>query len=522
MTRAPFVLKIAIIAALFLFAAFLLAQEINLVTADLGRHLKNGELFFTHFFIPHANLYSYTFPDYPFVNHHWGSGAIFYLVEKLFGFGGISLLFLTVSLGALFLFFDIARRYARFEVATLLLLAALPVIGSRVEIRPEVFSYFFAGLFFWILWQWRENRVTKRKFFLLAAAELLWVNLHIYFFLGPLLLILFLSEQFITFMRRRDIATRTKLREGLTALVLVAIATLANPRGITGALYPLHIFNNYGYRLFENQSVWFIEGILAYPPALYFKILFAMLAASAIAAVIHALRHRRVTISPVVLFLSVIISVLGWTAVRNFALFGYFAIPLAALNLKNIVGQRSTTTLRQLFFLLLTLFIAGAALVAVNPSYWSTRDASGIGLKPGVERTRHFLTQERIKGPILNNYDNGGYLIYYLYPHERVFVDNRPEAYPAFFFQETYIPLQENEEQWREAQARFGFNAIIFYRHDLTPWAQKFLRARVTDPAWAPVFVDDYQIIFLKRGGSNQATIEKYELPRSMFSVRQQ
>jgi hypothetical protein len=69
---------------------YLLAQKINLATADLGRHLKNGELFFKEQTIPKTNLYSYTYPNYPFVNHHWGSGVIFYLVKIIFGFRGLS------------------------------------------------------------------------------------------------------------------------------------------------------------------------------------------------------------------------------------------------------------------------------------------------------------------------------------------------------------------------------------------------------------------------------------------------
>ncbi|TSC74437.1 MAG: hypothetical protein G01um101433_1065 [Parcubacteria group bacterium Gr01-1014_33] len=47
------IFSLSILAFLLLFYGLLTAQEVDLVTADLGRHLKNGELFFAdRFFIP--------------------------------------------------------------------------------------------------------------------------------------------------------------------------------------------------------------------------------------------------------------------------------------------------------------------------------------------------------------------------------------------------------------------------------------------------------------------------------------
>jgi len=54
----------------------------------------------------------------------------------------------------------------------------------------------------------------------------------------------------------------------------------------------------------------------------------------------------------------------------------------------------------------------------------------------------------------------------------------------------------------------------------MTPWAQQFLIARVKDPEWAPVFVDEQTIIFLKRNASNAPVISRFELPKSMFNTR--
>src|SRR3990167_274477 len=38
---------------------------------DLGRHLKLGEIISKSTHIPKINLFSYTNPDFPFINTHW-------------------------------------------------------------------------------------------------------------------------------------------------------------------------------------------------------------------------------------------------------------------------------------------------------------------------------------------------------------------------------------------------------------------------------------------------------------------
>src|SRR5262245_57349016 len=70
---------------LLLVYGFYLAHQVNLTVGDLGRHLKNGQLFIENGLIPKVNLYSYAYPDFPFINHHWGSGTVSYVIERLGG-----------------------------------------------------------------------------------------------------------------------------------------------------------------------------------------------------------------------------------------------------------------------------------------------------------------------------------------------------------------------------------------------------------------------------------------------------
>src|SRR5205085_4230883 len=59
----------------------------------------------------------------------------------------------------------------------------------------------------------------------------------------------------------------------------------------------------------------------------------------------------------------------------------------------------------------------------------------GLSFDPPPDRAVDFLLKNNLHGPIFNNLTLGNYLIYRLYPRQKVFVDGRPEAYPASFLQ---------------------------------------------------------------------------------------
>ena len=102
-------------------------------------------------------------------------------------------------------------------------------------------------------------------------------------------------------------------------------------------------------------------------------------------------------------------------------------------------------------------------LLLINPAFFFAggRGAFGIGLKEGNLAALEFFRSEHLQGPIFNTFDVGSYLTYGLYPRERVYVDNRPEAYPATFFTEDYFPLLVNEEKWRSHLVTNKFNIIV-------------------------------------------------------------
>jgi len=142
----------------------------------------------------------------------------------------------------------------------------------------------------------------------------------------------------------------------------------------------------------------------------------------------------------------------------------------------------------------------------------------GFGQVKGASAGTDFILNNKISGPLFNNFDIGSFLIFRLYPQYQVFVDGRPEAYPADFFKQVYIPMQSHEEIWQQIDEEYNFNFIFFSHTDITPWAIQFLKRISKDETWQLVFLDDYVMIFLKKNKQNQPLIKELALERRNFS----
>jgi hypothetical protein len=510
------IFQIFIIVLLLVWYGLFFVHKIDLTTADLGRHLKNGQMILKgQFDVLKTNFYSYTQPEFPVVNHHWGAGVIFFLIFKLAGFKGLSLFYLILSLTVFFLFFRIAQKEADFKIVLLVSLLLIPLMASRTEVRPEIFSYLFAALFFWILWYWRKGQINPKWLLALPVLQLIWVNTHIYFILGPCLVGLFLLERIIRKLRDRALS----LKRAVLILILTGLASLATPFTLKGLIYPFLIFKNYGYRIVENQSIWFLEnlGIVQNPNLSLFKVAFWILVLSFVSLLIG--NRRRFSL--IYFILSLVFSLMGWLAIRNFALFGFFALPIIAANLsflKKFIDKNWETKFA-VGFLALAIFLITFFTHQLRLPF--VYDRFGFGLFQDNNQSAQFFRDNKLKGPIFNNYDIGGYLIYHFFPKERVFVDNRPEAYSVSFFKERYIPMQQDESGWQRENQLNNFNVIFFSHHDATPWGQKFLVERIKDPSWVPVFIDNFTIIFLEKNQANQPIIEKYGISQEAFRIVQ-
>jgi hypothetical protein len=507
-------IKLGIFILLLAWFGFLMADKIDLVTADLGRHLKNGEIILSQGLqlgkantVLNSNFYSYTNQEYPFINHHWASGVVFFWAYKLAGFWGLSVFYIMLCLLIFLIFFHIAKRESNFTIATLLSFLLIPLMAERREIRPEIFSYFFAAVFFWMLWENKRKRLAVRWLYILPVFMIFWVNLHIYFFMGLFLIgVFWLSDVsqivFSKFSDEEFLEKISRVKNLFFIFFLGVVASLVNPAGLRGIIHPFQIYKNYGYAVAEEKSVWFVENYgLVNSNFLLIKVVLILIFLSFFLSFVV----DRKKISPAFFMLAVFFGAIGWIQIRNFTFLGFFALPILAVNFQSIfTPDRSDNPPAKENGVAVMYIFAFIFAIFTNYQFVALHQANrGIGLLPENEAAAEFVQKENIKGPIFNNYDIGGYLIWSLPESEKVFVDNRPEVYPNSFFSEVYKPMQENPDVFKKVDAQYNFNTIVFYRNDITPWGMNFLKMIKENSNWTKVFEDGYAVIYSKDNKKN-------------------
>jgi len=504
-------LKILIILVLLSSLAFIFARKIELSAVDLGRHLENGRLVLNNSSLLFTNYYSYTEPNFRFINHHWLSGLIFYGVYLIGGFSLLSIFNILLILAVFLIFFQLGQKRSNFYLTAIFSVPIILLLGERVEIRPEIFSYLLLAL----LWKLSDNRSIK--FYYRALFTFLifvfWANLHIYFFIGLTFLGFRLLEKIIliwddyanNFLKKIELIFG-RLRRDLIIIFLALFGALFSPNHWQSLLYPLNIFKNYGYQVAENKSIFFLEKLFLNHNFLVFKIVLVSL----IIGFLINLYTKKLRLRSDTLF-SFFIATLALFASRNLALFALISLVLMSdfwyqiflyLQRKNnwITGELIRLKKFIIFISLLTAIILFSFLLLAQIRTGAINGrVFGLGLKPNSLSVFDFFLENKLNGPIFNNYDSGSAIIFGLSGREKVFIDNRPEAYSVDFLKNVYISMQENESDWQFYLNQYDFESIIFSYADSTPWALSFLTYILYSNEWSLVYFDDHFILLIKK-----------------------
>lgn len=471
---------------------------------DLGRHLKLGQIIWQTKSIPKTNLFSYTYPDFPFINHHYLFEVISFLLNQNLGLTSLLVLKMILILATVLLTLLAVKK----EHLLLLLPVGflfLHIFRERIDYRPELFSFFFTALTVFILEKYTDTK--SRLIYLLPLIQLIWVNMHIYFLMGIIIqgvygLYFLLEKKWPQF--------KTLLAAGLLSTVIL----LVNPNTFLGVIYPLKIFGNYGYTIAENQTIFLLESI-------NFKdqnFLFVKLALLVIfISIIYSIIKKRFSLKDTLLMLVGVVFALE--NIRSFPYLVLLFLP-AVLNMLELPGNLSWPKIVSVLagFLLLAesfLYLTGYYYLYLDLPFRPV-----LEFKESYKSGLDFMLSNNLPKPIFNNFDIGGYVIFRGYPDYKVFVDGRPESYPADSFQTVYIPMQERTEVFSQTQTKYQFKTVIFSHTDQTPWADEFLKSMTKNPDWKLVYLDDYLLIFVQKDDANLAEIDLNNLPVSNFTYQ--
>jgi tetratricopeptide (TPR) repeat protein len=219
-------------AALALLTFLLACQE--LFDADTWWHLRAGRWILEHRAVPRTDPFTYGAPAQPWIDLHWLFQVTLALAYAAGGVAGIIVLAAAGATAAVLTGFGLRQREWPAALVAAAWVPAVLLTSTRFDPRPEIVTLIGLSAFFGILLRARQ---APGWLWMLLPIEVVWVNCHGLFVLGPWLVLLFLLDRAVVRGERAPPWSRL-----LPPSLAVGLACLVNPYGVRGVLVPLELF----------------------------------------------------------------------------------------------------------------------------------------------------------------------------------------------------------------------------------------------------------------------------------------
>jgi len=525
------------IGALFGLLAFVANVEIR--DLDLWLHIGVGKFIWQHHMVPSVDILSCSIAGKPWINHEWLFQIIVYNIYHYFGADGLlkmQIVIVCITMGILLVLGYSKDR--QLFIAFMLFLVFL-VFQERFTIRPDIFSLLFFALYIFILALHIDKKWAAPA---LVFIQMLWVNMHGFFFLGPLFILIGLVSEWLkrhaplpwewNSMGRLNDDEFKRLQ---IILGLVILGCLANPYFIEGAWYPLGVLFTLGGK--NKIFFQFIQELQKPVTAStlwdtgYFVTYKILILLSFVSFIFN---RRRIDISA--LFFWIIFLLFSLQAVRNgifFAFAAYLVVMTNVLTIKtgDIIPLRFTEekfkhltamVFKILFLVFLFQFGADAAARGYYDfdKFEQKSEYGGISRRTYPDKAVDFLIEHKIKGNVFNDFNSGAYLVGRTFPDIKVYIDGRTEVYGGDFFKDYQKVWAEGNGAIFEREVKAHDITIVFMNASRQYLPKPFVNYMYHHKEWALVYFDYDAMIFLKRGSVQQPLIDQYAIDLAKWQAK--
>jgi hypothetical protein len=474
---------------------------------DIGRHLTIGGYILDNGRVPTSDLFSNTMPGQPLTPHEWLAQVLFALAYRAMGLNGVVLLCGLVIATSFWLVFRRARKESQALLAAVFAtVLAMAAASLHWLARPHIFTFLLLALWVGVLDDLRCGRLNR--WWLLPVLMLAWANLHGAFIAGLVTWGIYgLGLAWDAFWHRFPKGEglhghfwRAYLLGGATAFVV----TLANPAGIglwgtsTGFI---------GNRYLVGHTAEYL------PPNFHDASTWPFLVMIGLLVVFFGLHGRRSepavqpawSVLPAAAWL-----VMGLYSTRNAPLFAIVAAPILAasfgdwlaanhhrlklLERFNALDHRLLHTdlsLRGMLWPLVVVVLFAVGLQAGTKLDFQQR---GNQFDPKVFPVQavDWLAAKPQPGAMFNEFPWGGYLLYRLWPSERVFIDGQTDFYGEHLTRQ-YEQVLTLSPGWEDVLKQYQVQWVLVKPGGALAGE---LRAR---PDWRVVYEDDTAIILARK-----------------------
>lgn len=479
-------------AALFVLVVVANARDVS--STDFWLHRRIGEDILATGVIPRLDVYAATTIGAAFVAHEWLAGVLLHLVDSAAGSVGLVLLRIALVLAIVAAGVRAIPARLRWHPAAVpIALAALAVVEARTEVRPHLFA--LACLAVLVAWTRRSSISNPRSmasscFVKIAVLHIAWANLHASVFLGPAMLAV--VALIVSYGGRKNARhrspgaahlARARARQFALAAGVALLASFINPRGPGLLSFALSTSSSGALRasIHEWKPLWQV-----WSPSisnLCFVALFTLL----VVTVPFLRRARREERAWIVISLGLCCAAVIANRFQAEAAVVGAPVVLAgiarasrALRLAMRAGSYTPT----LCVVLVLLFVGGSPL------------GTGYGVVPD-QAVRALIESSKVaglRGAILNEYNDGGYLISELPPELGLLptMDGRFDVHGAARFEQWRRAWRDPASLWRYANDH-GVVAVIIDASD-----RELLPRLRHDVRWRVIGEDPLRVVFVR------------------------
>jgi hypothetical protein len=469
-----------------------------------GRHtLETRALTVPDPFSYTSNLVSTAYPGeaktrYFNLTHEWLAQIIMYLTHAATGFPGLVLLRAVLLIGfcglvGLMVWWRTGGFYRSLAAA----IAAGAVASNFQQSRPFLVTFVLLAVTMAIL----ERR---RWMWALVPVFLFWANCHGGYFMGWVMLGAYCGEALIQRLRKQPVVGERQLWLVTLASIL---ASAINPNGFRA----LEIMLLYRGSSIQSSNLEWQYPAFWLPPYGYAVVLIGSLAAM--------LLSRRRT-RPVDWILYFVFGAASLMAVRNTILMGLVGAVLLGVYLpewKRAVPAAAEFAAAGLVVLAIGLAVQGGGAFQLRAAEW---------LLP--TQAADFLQTHHVSGRMFNTYENGGYLVWRLWPGQRDFIDPRglsEEAYADYGRILYYAPSDGGGKSADELLAKYGIEVLVLDGFDRFSGKIHTLAAALADPKqteWKLVQADNRSMVFMRQPPAGVQPLNNLQALQSIETQCQQ
>jgi hypothetical protein len=451
---------------------------------DMWWHLKIGEVIWTTHTIPATDLFSYTTNHHASITHEWLSELLIYGAYRFGGYSGLMLWLCFFTSALLIAGYALCSLYsgnAKVAFVGGLTIWLFGTIGFAI--RPQMIGYLL--LIVELLLLHLAQTRNRYWFFGLPPLFAIWINCHGSFFFGLALAGAFLFTSWFNFQAGSLVATRWDPRTRRTliwALVLSVAALFLNPVGVKLVLYPLNTMldPSMGFSpISEWQPLQFDDGrslaFLAIPWCIFLLVIV-----------------RRTEL----LWQELVVLAIGtWFAAGHLRMLFVFGI-LTAPILSRLLSDTWDGYIAERDRPLPNAVLIAASLLLVFVAFPNRQNIAKQVEQHSPVKAVEFIKTHHLSGPMLNEWGDGGYLIWAT-PEHPVFIDGRGGP-----FGETGVT--DEFGKWALVQTdpntllnKYGISFCVLSRGSPMAVVLRLL------PAWKEVYSDNVSVIFMRSAPSS-------------------